>query len=54
MTHPSEEKLIALYVELTGENEAAARNVYSHLGLVGHDSGGSSHINESPSDGHAV
>jgi hypothetical protein len=33
----SEEKMIALYMELTGENESAARNVYSHLGLVHHD-----------------
>jgi hypothetical protein len=36
----SEEKMIALYMDLTGESESAARNVYSHLGLVHHDSSG--------------
>jgi len=36
-----EERLIALYMELTGANEAAARSVYMHLGL-GRDSSSTS------------
>ena len=30
-----EERLIALYMDLTGANEATARSVYMHLGLEG-------------------
>ncbi len=33
-----EERLIALYMEMTGVSESAARSVYMHLGLGRRDS----------------